>query len=364
MTDPHLEKFAESLSDGAAYATKILSRMARVSLTAGPARIVVAEHGTTPAELFPPGERFQSGIVPLSGDLFGQALLLFPLDVADGIARGLAETSRAPVPAGAALEEAVNIFANSALSSVTRDFKLSVYPLPPKLTSGGADATWRSFVDPIDQPEPRSTLAVVDLSSPEKKAAGRFIVALRRDSLENVRYKAVGMSDKRIDVKMGDMRSSPPPGIIKVTSLGSCLAVILYDPMSKLGAIAHVMLPNCTSPELGRARPGKYADTAVEALLKSFPGVLPGRLRVWLIGGASMFSFGGTPAMQIGQRNVEVIKKKLNEAGIVTFAEDTGGTTGRTVELDTRTGEVGIHSSAGVRKPIPYKTPSMLPPKK
>jgi chemotaxis protein CheD len=202
---------------------------------------------------------------------------------------------------------------------------------------------------------------VIEIVSPDRRLIGHFLLALRQDSLDNVRWKSVGLTDKRIDVKMGDLRSAAAPGILKVTSLGSCLAVMLYDPMRKLGAVAHVMLPTCTSPELGRARPGKYADTAIEALLKALPGAAPSRLRVWMIGGASMFALEGSAALQIGQRNVEVAKKRLASAGIVHFAEETGGSAGRTVELDTRTGEVSVHSAAGVKRIVPHKLPAPSP---
>ena len=361
MTDPNLEKYAESLDEGVAYATKILARMARLALVSKPARIVVVDHAAPPADLFPPGDRFQAGLIALSGDLFGQAMLVFPDAVAEELARSLSLATHVNAPAGAALEEATNIFSNTALGAITRDFKLSVYPAPPRLAHGRAAAAWSAFVDPIDQPAARSTVAVIEIASPDRRLIGHFLLALRQDSLDNVRWKSVGLTDKRIDVKMGDLRSAAAPGILKVTSLGSCLAVILFDPAHKLGAVAHVMLPNCTSPELGRARPGKYADTAIEALLKALPGAAPSRLRVWMIGGASMFALEGSAALQIGQRNVEVAKKKLAAAGIVHFAEETGGSTGRTVELDTRTGEVSIHSAAGVKRVVPHKTPAAAP---
>ena len=362
MTDPNLAKYAESLDDGAAYATKILARMARLALVAKPARILLVDHAAPPDDLFPTGERFQAGLIPLSGDLFGQTMFVFADAVADEVARSLSMATNVSAPDGAALEEATNIFSNTALAAITRDFKLSVYPAPPRLVRGRAAAAWSAFIAPINQPEPRSTVAVIEVASSDRRIVGHFLLALRQDSMDNVRWKSVGLTDKRIDVKMGDLRSAASPGILKVTRLGSCLAVILYDPVQKFGAIAHVMLPNSTSAEMGRARPGKYADTAVAALLKIFPGVGPSRLRAWLVGGASMFSLGGTAALQIGQRNVEVTKKCLAAAGIAHFAEETGGTTGRTVELDTRAGEVSIHTSAGVKRMIPHKAQPALPP--
>jgi chemotaxis protein CheD len=355
-----LEKFAASLGDGTAYATKIFARMARLSFSVQPTKVFTVEHAAPPADLFP-AEKVQAGIVPLSGDLFGQALLVFPSDAAAEISRAMAVAANVSAGETAAFEEAVNIYANTALAAITRDFRLSVYPAPPRVSKISGSALWRAFLDPLNQPEGRSTIAAVDINSSDRRLAGKFLLALRQDSMQNVRWKAVAGADKRVDVKMGDLSVSSAPGILKVTSLGSCLAVILYDSGSKLGAIAHVMLPACTAADLGRARPGKYADTAVDALLKSFPATPPSRLKVWLIGGASMFSVEGSPAMQIGRRNVEVTKQKLQAAGLKDFAEDTGGTSGRTVELDTSNGEVSIHGAGGVKRVIAPGSKNVLP---
>jgi hypothetical protein len=115
-----------------ASATKIRARRARLARVSKPARIVVVDHAAPPADLFTPGERFQAGLIALSGDLFGQAMLVFPDAVAEELARSLSLATHVNAPAGAALEEATNIFANTALGSITRDFKLSVYPPRPR----------------------------------------------------------------------------------------------------------------------------------------------------------------------------------------------------------------------------------------
>jgi chemotaxis protein CheD len=361
LTDRDLEKYAESLREGAAYATKIFARMTRLELVSGHARIVAVDHEAPPAGLFPPGDRFSAGLTALSGDLFGQGMLVFEDSAAEEVGRAMLLGARVSASAGAALEEAANIFVNTALAALTRDFKLSVYPSPPRLARGRADETWNAFLEPIGRRAPRSVAAVVEIASPDRRLAGRFLLALRHDSLEAVRWKTFGMTDKPIDVEMGEFRSTKSPGILKAASLGSCVAVILFDPVRKSGAIAHVMLPKSASPELGRARPGKYADTAVSALLKTFPGASPSRLRVWLVGGASMFATDAL-VLQIGRRNLEVVKERLAAAGIVRFIEETGGSTGRTVELDTRTGEVSLRGAAGAKRLIPHPAqPGPLP---
>lgn len=363
MNERGLEKFSSSLDEGVSSATKVLARMVRLPLASKPARILDAERAAPPTDLLPAGNRLLAGVVPLSGDVFGHAMLVFPADAAAQIASSLAEASRVSVPEAAAFEEVANIFVNMALAAITRNFRLAIYPSPPTLARGTPGAVWSAFAGAIAAQPTRSAVLRVDLETADQKIHGRFLLALRSDSLDTIRWKSTGQTDKRIDVKMGDMGEAASPAILKVTSLGSCLAVILYDPVRKFGAIAHVMLPSCSSPELTLARPGKYADTAVEALLKSFPGAARSSLRVWMIGGANMLSqiATGPQMLQIGRRNIEMVKKSLAAAGLFRYSEEIGGTTGRTVELDTQTGEVSIRVPSGEKRVIPPPAPPASP---
>ncbi|KAF5064363.1 Chemoreceptor glutamine deamidase CheD [anaerobic digester metagenome] len=111
--------------------------------------------------------------------------------------------------------------------------------------------------------------------------------------------------------------------------LGSCVALILYDPQRAFGSMAHVMLPDSH----GRTdRPGKYADTAVPLLVDGMVGKGCRRQKVVakLVGGASMFAqFSGN--LNIGDRNTRSLKSLLDNAGIRVVAELTGGNVGRSV---------------------------------
>ena len=52
-----------------------------------------------------------------------------------------------------------------------------------------------------------------------------------------------------------------------------------------------------------------------------------------------MFAFANaTDIMRVGARNAEAVKKLLQEMKIRLVAEDTGGTYGRTVQIDLATG--------------------------
>jgi chemotaxis protein CheD len=45
-----------------------------------------------------------------------------------------------------------------------------------------------------------------------------------------------------VTVGVGDLKIAKSPKIIK-TSLGSCIGVVLYDSINKIGELLHLMLP-------------------------------------------------------------------------------------------------------------------------
>ncbi len=45
-----------------------------------------------------------------------------------------------------------------------------------------------------------------------------------------------------VTVGVGDLKIANSPKIIK-TSLGSCMGVVLYDSINKIGGLLHLMLP-------------------------------------------------------------------------------------------------------------------------
>ncbi|WP_054958690.1 chemotaxis protein CheD [Paenibacillus dakarensis] len=150
-----------------------------------------------------------------------------------------------------------------------------------------------------------------------------------------------------VKVAMADLNVAGPSGLLRTTGLGSCVGLTLYDPLLKLGGMAHVMLPSSSIAREGQLNLAKYADTALPVLLTKLKdmGASHSRLVAKMAGGAQMFSFAGAgESMRIGPRNVEACKAVLEQLGIPLLAEDTGGNYGRTVELDCTTGKFTIRS--------------------
>jgi chemotaxis protein CheD len=149
-----------------------------------------------------------------------------------------------------------------------------------------------------------------------------------------------------IIVKVADLRAGAGQDILMTIGLGSCVAIMLHDPVARVGGLAHVLLP---SPALSRkdGNLAKFPQTAVPRLLElmATPGASTRRMSGRLVGGASMFSGLGTPGtIQMGERNVVASRQALHQAGIAIVGEATGGDFGRTVRLWVADGRVEISS--------------------
>ena len=64
---------------------------------------------------------------------------------------------------------------------------------------------------------------------------------------------------KKISVGIADMKLTRQEGVLITYALGSCIGITFYDPMIKLGALLHIMLPEKTNSQDSNIL--KYADT-------------------------------------------------------------------------------------------------------
>lgn len=150
-----------------------------------------------------------------------------------------------------------------------------------------------------------------------------------------------------IRVGMADLNIVKAPDSIRTSGLGSCVGVCLYDPLAKVGGLAHVMLPSSELAREGEKNLAKYADTAIPTLIQLMEkaGARLRHFQAKLAGGAQMFSFSSTSdVMRIGPRNVEACKQQLQIYRIPIIAEDTGGKFGRTIELFAEDGRLLIRT--------------------
>ena len=128
-------------------------------------------------------------------------------------------------------------------------------------------------------------------------------------------------------------------------ALGSCLGITLYDPITRVGAMVHVMLPSSTiDPVKATTNPYMFVDTGVKNLfLESYKaGAQRSRLLVFAAGGACANGLEQDDYFQIGKRNVTVLRSLLWKNGIILKNCDFGGNLARTMSLDVGTGQVLI----------------------
>ena len=154
-----------------------------------------------------------------------------------------------------------------------------------------------------------------------------------------------------IKVGMADLNLCRDPDIITTLGLGSCIGIALYDPSTKIGGLAHIMLPDSTKMR-NNSNIAKFADTGIEELFNRMikAGAVKSRLVAKIAGGAKMFEVSGLSDIgNVGQRNAEASRAKLKQLGIRLIAEDTGLNYGRTVELHCDNGDYYIKS---VGKPL------------
>lgn len=145
-------------------------------------------------------------------------------------------------------------------------------------------------------------------------------------------------------VGMADLKTVRNPGVLTTLGLGSCVGIALYDQSTKIGGLAHVMLPDSTQIK-NNNNIAKFADTAIVKLVDDMVlmGARKFSLKAKIAGGAQMFAFDSTnESMRIGDRNVDATVKTLGRLGIPIIAKDTGSNYGRTVELYTDDGRLVI----------------------
>ncbi len=150
-----------------------------------------------------------------------------------------------------------------------------------------------------------------------------------------------------IKVGMADLKTCVSPDGLTTLGLGSCIGIAIRDPVSKIGGLAHIMLPDSTSIRNAGQNIAKFADTGIEELVRQMEaaGAKRSRMTAKIAGGATMFSFQGKSDMvQVGLRNAEASVKKLKELNIPILAQDTGANYGRTVIFYPETGDYVIRA--------------------
>jgi chemotaxis protein CheD len=133
--------------------------------------------------------------------------------------------------------------------------------------------------------------------------------------------------------------------------LGSCLGISVYDPKSGTAAMLHALLPS--TPQPGEV-PTRYVETGIEYLVKELTRLnVPPAKAIWkMAGGARVLTIPGRDSFGIGARNVDAARQAFARYGLRVAADDVGGKTGRTMQLDVETGRVTVRMVGGVARDL------------
>jgi Chemotaxis protein; stimulates methylation of MCP proteins len=136
----------------------------------------------------------------------------------------------------------------------------------------------------------------------------------------------------------GELHVSADPCQIR-TILGSCVAICLWDDRQRAGGMNHFLLP--VSRE-GYPASSRFADVATRTLLETLQSLgcrLP-HLQAKIFGGSCMFRRPDRPLISLGEQNVSAALDLLRKTGIPVVVQETGGTRGRKIMLNTDDGVV------------------------
>ncbi len=122
------------------------------------------------------------------------------------------------------------------------------------------------------------------------------------------------------------------------TLLGSCVAVCLHDPLTKIGGMNHYLLPEVLNGETPSPR---YGSFAIPELIKEMDkkGADIYQLQAKVFGGGNVLK-DNKLGQSIGQRNIAIAEAALKAAGIWIVRKDVAGDRGRKITFDTTTFEV------------------------
>ncbi len=126
--------------------------------------------------------------------------------------------------------------------------------------------------------------------------------------------------------------------ILSAYGIGSCVAIIFYEPREKIGGLAHILIP------WGKENSTKNPKGAIKELLRQFSarGINGDRIIAKIVGGATFFGEFGHSS--IGKRNVIETRNELERLAIPIVAEDVFGDWGRTIFFNLNNGQVIVKS--------------------
>lgn len=151
---------------------------------------------------------------------------------------------------------------------------------------------------------------------------------------------------RRIFLEPGDYFVGGQDYVVR-TMLGSCVAIVLWHPIMRFGAMSHFLLASQPGQPC-RRRSGMYADQVMDMMTGALEqaGVAVDQCIAKVFGGGNMFpDFCLPDSLHVGRRNGEAALALVQEHGMRLAAEDLFGVGYRDITFDVRTGDVWVRHS-------------------
>lgn len=170
---------------------------------------------------------------------------------------------------------------------------------------------------------------------------------------------------QRVHLIQGDFHVSGEAGLVITTTLGSCIACCMHDPVARVGGMNHFLLPDGENLQGPAAL--SYGAHAMELLINGMlhAGARKNRLEAKLFGGGRLSNH----LPDVGGANADFAERFLLYEGIAHLGGSTRGTgarrlqfwpaSGRVRQL-TLTGDgVDVFKTEQLTKPAPEDSGSM-----
>ena len=145
--------------------------------------------------------------------------------------------------------------------------------------------------------------------------------------------------EKIVNVQIGEVKVVRGKVILKSKAIGSCIAIVAYDVVKNIEALAHVMLPGIAPAGKKPDEKTKYAANAIAAIVcqMAYLGSKNDDIEVVLVGGGNILVREDDT---ICKDNIESVLEFLGKKHLKVKAKAVGGTNRRSVSLDVERGIV------------------------
>lgn len=142
--------------------------------------------------------------------------------------------------------------------------------------------------------------------------------------------------ERRLHILQGEFYVSADPNVMLATTLGSCVAACIRDPVARVGGMNYFLLPDGAGRiDAEAARYGAYAmELLINGLLQI--GAMRHRLEAKLFGGAHLFD----RLTNVGEMNAAFAEDFLNRESILLIGGSVRGAHARKLQYWPVSGRV------------------------